>query len=476
MQWVQGSLMRYFFVMIFSVITLFISSVLASDNELSLESAANTSQSVALQLTEQELAWIEENRSVTMIGDADWLPFEGFDKAGRYIGIVAETLNLITFKTGLAFNVKKTATWQHSLQFSEDHRVDIISASESNPVLERNYRATYSTMKSPIVMIASNETRYISDLSAANGLRVALIGSAGYNSQIIENYPEVNFVYIEEINEGLLGVAEDHYDLVLMSMMVASYKMAELGLYELRVAGITDLDMELTLFVNRNKPILWSIIDKVKRAETKQEHHKLLSKWAQDNSVQPYSAEMVRMGIAVALFLIACSFYRNYLLKKQAKVLIALTQTDKLTKTYHRLYVDQIVTQKIQQKKAALSLIMVDIDNLKRVNEKHGYLVGDKLLQQFSLLMKDHLDKNNAIGRWSAGQFVIICPGQNEQQAQILVEKLSAEVVQTIFLGVGKKSASFAVVQYQSPESAETFLGRADRALYDAKERLHREG
>jgi len=462
--------MRYFFVIMISVVMLLTVPLFAADSEFLLEDATSNRQDDTLQFTEQERAWIDANNVVTMIGDADWLPFEGFDKTGRYIGIVAETLNLITHKTGLTFDVKKTASWQHSLQFSEDNRVDIISASESNPIIEKNYRATYSTMKSPIVMIASNETRYISNLSAAKGLRVALIGSAGYNSQIMENYPEVNFVNIEEINEGLLGVAEDHYDLVLMSMMVASYKMAELGLYELRVAGITDLDMELTLFVNRNKPVLWSIIDKVKRAETKQEHHKLLSKWAQDNSVQPYSAEMIRMGIAIALFLIACSSYRNYLLKRQAKMLISLTQTDKLTKTYHRLYVDKMLTGEIERNKEALSLIMVDIAQLQRVNEKHGHLVGDKLLQQFSLLIKEHIDKSDCVGRWTGGQFVIICTHKDYQQARVLAEKLSAEIIQTIFLGVGKKSASFGVVQYQSPESAEAFLGRADKALYCAKE------
>jgi len=464
--------MRYFFAMMLSVTMLFISSVLALESDLALLTSTADRKNSALHLTDQELAWIKENRSVTMIGDADWLPFEGFDNEGRYIGIVAETLNLITLKTGIKFNVKETATWQHSLQFSEDQRVDIISASRSNPILEKNYRATHSTTKSPIVMIASNDTRYISDLSAAKGLRVALIGGAGYNNQIAENYPEINIINIEDFNEGLLGVAEDHYDLVLMSMMVASYKMAELGLYELRVAGITDIDMELTLFVNRNKPMLWSIIDKVKRAETKQEHHKLLSKWAQSNTVQPYSAEMIRMGAAFILFLIACGFYRNYLLKKQAKMLAILTKTDNLTKTYQRFYIYKLLIQKVDKthrNNGVLSLIMVDIDNLKKVNKRQGYLIGDKLLQQFALLLKDHIDKNDLIGRWTDGQFVIICPDKNDQQAQLLAQQLTTAVAQTIFLGVGKKSASLAVVQYCSPESAETFLGRADSALSDAK-------
>lgn len=465
--------MRYLVVFIFSAFTLFTSSVLAIDIVLSSEMnrMEKEDNKARLQFTAQESAWIEANRSVTVIGDARWFPFEGFDDSGRYVGIVAEVLNLITLKSGLIFDVKETASWRHSLQFSEDKQVDIISASASNPIIEKNYRPTYSTIKSPIVMIASNDTRYISDLSAAEGLRVALIGTAGYNKKIIDTYPSINFINIDEIEEGLLGVAEERYDLVLMSMMVASHQMAELGLYELRVAGITDFDMELTLFVNRNKPILWSIIDKVKRNENQQEHHKILSKWATNDVVSHYSPGMVRSFIVIAILLM-CFSYRYYWLRKQAKRLLALARIDKLTNSYNRVYLDELFTKKIAQsvrKKNEFSVIMVDLDGLRAVNDKYGYRTGDKLIQQFVLLLQEHISEHDVVGRWAGGELVIICSNTNCQQALVLAEKLRVETAQTIFLGIGKKTASFGVVQYQSPESAEGFLGRADKALYEAK-------
>lgn len=462
--------MRYFIALVTIIFTLFIPSVLASDDDLLGENIVRSERS-ELQFTAQELAWIDANESVTVIGDASWLPFEGFDKSGHYMGIVAEVLNLITVKSGLVFDVKQTVSWQHSLQFSENKQVDIISASASNAIIEKNYRATYSTIKSPIVMIANNDTAYISDLSTATGLRIALIGTAGYSKQIIEAYPEVDFIKIEEIDEGLLGVAEEHYDLVLMSMMVASYQMAELGLYELRVVGITDLEMQLTLFVNRNKPILWSIIDKVKRHESKQEHHKILSKWAKDNSIEHYSPEMLRIFTVIS-FLLLFTLHRHFLIKKQVKRLKLVSQTDPLTGGYSRLYLHKILLQQIEQcvfHQSDLSLVMVDIDNLKLVNDKHGYLAGDKLLQQFALLLKDNITNSDLIGHWTGGEFIIVCVQKDRQQARILAEKLRSEVVQTIFLGVGKKTASFGIAQYQPCESAETFLGRADKALYYAK-------
>ncbi|GLS89581.1 hypothetical protein GCM10007916_06480 [Psychromonas marina] len=457
--------MHYVYTTIMVFFLLFTSSLFAEQSPATLE--INSEQS-ALQLTEQELAWIQENRSVTMIGDASWFPFEGFDENGKYLGIVAEILNLITEKSGLNFEVSKTASWLHSVQFSEDQQVDIISASASNPILEKNYRETYSTIKSPIVIIARETMQYIPDLTTVKDLRVALIGTAGYSNKIKQAFPEVDFIEIEEISEALVGVAEAQFDVALMSMTVASYQMAELGLYELRIAGITELDMELTLFVNRNEPVLWSIIDKIKRHESKQERHEILSRWVKYKYVDRYSSEMVRLFIMATLFLIAFILYRNYLLKKQTKLLTKLSQRDKLTNTYNRLYLGQLLSEQVvksQHENSTFSLIMVDIDAFKKINNKYGYQIGDKLLQHFSLLIKDNIRHQDMLGRWGDRVFIVICPDADLTKAHRLAENLRQEISQAIFLNVGKKTACLGVVEYKAIESWDSCLGRLEASL-----------
>ncbi|WP_022940936.1 transporter substrate-binding domain-containing diguanylate cyclase [Psychromonas hadalis] len=464
--------MRYFLI---TVLSFFFSTILfASSNEAGLLSETNiaNSKNIALKFTEQELTWIKENPQVTLIGDPAWFPFEGFDKSKRYVGIVAEVLNLITRKSGLIFNVSETATWQHTIQFSTEQPVDIISASRANLILNKNYRPTYSTIKNPIVMIARGDMHYIPDLNSVKNLSIAVISDTGYSHIIRQTYPNVTFIKVDSINDALLGVANEQYDIVLMSMSVASYQMAELGLYELRIVGITDLDMELTLFVNRDKPILWDIINKVKLHETKQERHEILAKWIKHKYIDRYSPEKMRVLMLVTIFFIGFVFYRNHLLKKQAKVLTELAQTDKLTNIHNRLYLDKILLQTTAQSlryKKTFSLIMIDIDYFKVVNDKYGHLVGDEMLVQFSLLITDNVRNSDVIGRWGGEEFLIICPETNLQEASILAEKLREQVQQTIFLNIGRKTASFGVCEYQASESVELCLGRADKALFVAK-------
>lgn len=465
--------MHYIFAIWMAVFSLFSVSVCAQQkSELNQASFANGESGILL-FTEQERDWMNENRTVTVIGDAAWLPFEGFTRDGDYVGIVADILNLISEKSELNFTVSKTASWRHSVQFSENQLVDIISASASNPLLEKNYRATYSTVKSPVVIVARDAMGYVPDLAAAKGVRVAIIGATGYGNKVKKSFPEIDFIEVEQVSDGLLGIAEDRYDLMLMTMTEASYQMAELGLYDLRVVGITALEMELTLFVNRNKPILWDIIEKVKRHETKQERHKIISKWAKYNYEERYSSEIIRIFLLLALFLSAFILYRNYLLKTQKQLFSKLSKMDKLTRVYNRIYLDQIISEQLQVSRSkgnTVSLILVDIDNFKQVNVKYGYLIADKLLQQFSLLIEESMGRKAFIGRWGAAQFVIVCPNKNLQEASRVAEKLRLEIFQAIFLNVGKKTACLGVVEYQVTESQTDCLARLAKALCYAKQ------
>jgi diguanylate cyclase (GGDEF)-like protein len=445
-------------------------SVCAKPTDAFIEENRQANQ---LALTAQEQNWIENNGTVTMIGDTTWLPFEGFTEEGRYIGIVAEVVNLIAEKSGLNFEVNKTASWRHSIQFSEGQQVDIISASASNPLLEKNYRATHSTIKSPIVIIARDSAAYIPELSTITDLRVAIVRGAGYGNIIKKSYPEIDFIEVEEINDGLIGVAENQYDLVLMSMMVASYQMAELGLYDLRIAGITDLEMELTLFVNRNKPILWHIIDKIKRLETKQERHQILSKWANNQHVERYSPETVRIFLLLSLFLIVFILHRHYLLKNKDQLFNKLSQRDTLTNMYNRAYLNQIISEEItlsQREGKRFSLIIIDIDDFTQVNKKFGHSIGDRLLQQFALLFDENVAYKATVGRWGAGEFMVICPNEKLKEALVSAEKLRSEIDQAIFINVGKRSACLGVVEYNPPESQDRCLGRLEKTLLSAKQ------
>lgn len=98
-------------------------------------------------LTDTELAWIKENPVISVAGDANWFPIEGFNQKNEYVGIGAEILKLLSQKSGLLFEPLKTDTWRETLDLASQQRVDIISGSLPNPLIEKNYRSTHVTAR-----------------------------------------------------------------------------------------------------------------------------------------------------------------------------------------------------------------------------------------------------------------------------------------------------------------------------------------
>ena len=117
----------------------------------------------------------------------------------------------------------------------------------------------------------------------------------------------------------------------------------------------------------------------------------------------------------------------------------------------------------------AVSVILFDIDNFKRVNDLYGHAVGDKLLIEIVKLILPIIHSSDLIARWGGEEFIILTPESKLQATVDLAEKLRKEIERNIFAGAGQVSASFGVTEYRYHESWDSFVDRVDSQLYQAK-------
>jgi diguanylate cyclase (GGDEF)-like protein len=145
---------------------------------------------------------------------------------------------------------------------------------------------------------------------------------------------------------------------------------------------------------------------------------------------------------------------------------------DFLTQIYNRRATQQIVEQQFNQFQryhSFCSLILVDIDYFKAVNDNYGHDTGDKVLQTVTTILKTHLRKTDTLGRWGGEEFLIILPNTRLEKALEVAEKLRLEIAKetiediacTISLGVKMFDAN--------DHSSEEAIKRADQCLYTAK-------
>ena len=145
---------------------------------------------------------------------------------------------------------------------------------------------------------------------------------------------------------------------------------------------------------------------------------------------------------------------------------------DSLTKLYNRgAFLDILQNQIANLRTYApnLALLMIDIDNFKRINDDMGHLTGDSILSQLGELLRRSLRKNDAPVRYGGEEFAVIAPNTSLPQSLLVAEKLRRMVAGHDF-GIGRQvTISIGCTIYRPGEDSRELIARADLALYDAK-------
>jgi diguanylate cyclase (GGDEF)-like protein len=155
---------------------------------------------------------------------------------------------------------------------------------------------------------------------------------------------------------------------------------------------------------------------------------------------------------------------------------LELAFTDGLTGLYNRRYLmDQIEREfmRAQRSKAPLSLVMVDLDGLKGVNDRFGHHVGDSFLREVARIVKVNTRASDVAARWGGDEFMLLAPGTGSKSASKIAERIRAQVERcTMKLEGGEVgiTISAGIVSYPAHASVVSALvKKADEAMYSAK-------
>ena len=154
------------------------------------------------------------------------------------------------------------------------------------------------------------------------------------------------------------------------------------------------------------------------------------------------------------------------------KELEKMASIDKLTNIYNRRMLDDLLKINIEianRHNEDLSLIIVDIDYFKKVNDTFGHLAGDNLLIRISKIILENVRNSDIFGRYGGEEFLIICTQTTKENAFILAEKLRVLIKDYKFDEIGHKTISLGISNFQKGDTVETLFKKADTALYEAK-------
>lgn len=160
-------------------------------------------------------------------------------------------------------------------------------------------------------------------------------------------------------------------------------------------------------------------------------------------------------------------------LKRQHDQLVGMATHDQLTGLYNRHFLNDILGKKVSEAKRhgyALSVVIVDIDHFKNVNDTFGHLTGDMMLKAVAKVLEGNARKEDVAARFGGEEFVIVLDSCTSHDALVKAEKLRSQI-EALHPESVSVTASFGVAQLESDVLRyEDLLKNADTALYIAKE------
>jgi len=163
----------------------------------------------------------------------------------------------------------------------------------------------------------------------------------------------------------------------------------------------------------------------------------------------------------------------NNMLESKNREYEVMASTDSLTGLYNRhkfseLYLSSYTS--MTQRGGSMSLIMLDIDFFKKVNDTYGHSIGDKVLIQVSHLLLKTLRNIDIVCRWGGEEFILLLPTATLENSLVLAETIRKNMAILEIDNVGVISASFGVSEVREGDSMQDVINRADKALYLAKD------
>lgn len=435
----------------------------------------------ALPLSDAEQAYLNELSSIRMCVDPDWLPYDGIDSQGQHIGIMSDFHQLWSEKIGKPVELVKTDSWQQSLEFIQAQRCDILSSAQETPERQHYLMVTEPFIFYPFAIATQPGDQFVINLDQIKERQFAMVQGYAGVAMLRRAYPALQIYTVNTPREGLKLVETGQVYGYIDTVPTINYQMLRHGISHLKISGVLEQQYAMSVGIGRHVLQLQNIYDKAIANTSELERQQILRNWLSLEFQSPFSQTLMWQIVMAVLVIISLLLYRfrvvhkhNQRLKHVNAELAHMSHNDQLTGIANRHLLHQRLHQEIDANRTAhhsFSIMVMDVDNFKKINDNHGHTIGDQVIQEIAALLTAMIREQDLVGRWGGEEFLIICPQTSQHGAMQLAEQIRKQIQQHQFVTDAPMTVSIGVSEYLAGEDINQSIKRADDALYQAKHR-----
>ncbi|SKB59701.1 diguanylate cyclase [Malaciobacter marinus] len=426
--------------------------------------------------TKEEIDYLNKAKKIKMCVDPNYLPYEYINNEGKYVGIIANFITKLSKNSGINFELINTSSWSESLEAIKEGKCDVLPNTGQTISREKYLNFTQDYFNFSNVIATKDNKIFIDSIEKLKDKKIGVIKNYSIAERLRYRYPDFNFVTVENTLDGLKKLKDNKIYAFVDTFPSLAYNMQNSSITGIKISGKITISSSSKIAIRKDNIILQKIMNKAINSVKPHEKEELLNRWLTVIKEEKINTELlikiVSFIVLISLLIILFIIYKsNRKLSTLNKKLEKISQTDKLTSLYNRTKLDMILEFEFKNKKRyekPLSIIIIDIDHFKKINDTYGHLVGDKILVEFSNIIKANIRETDFIGRWGGEEFLVVLPFTKEKDAYNLASKLRKLIAKKPLYKNINVTASFGVVECKDSDCNKALLN-ADKALYEAK-------
>lgn len=429
-----------------------------------------------ISLTKEEKNYLKNN-SITLLTNSTFPPFTMMDKE-NISGIELDYWDLITKKLKSEKEIDIIQDNDKALE-KITQNLNYLKFIYNKNDLNKETSNTKTIAKIKIGIATLTDKTYITDENELNNKKIAIGKDTTLYTFLKKEYPNINYIQVNNMDEGFKLLEEKEVFAFVSKLPSLSYAITKKGLSGIKISGTFKKKFEMRLIVNKENKILKNILDKAISTIEEEEKNVIRNKYYSVIYHTSTDYSWLYKIILPLLFIIIVVVISNRKLNKEIKKrkvieekLNKVANLDSLTNVYNRRKIESIYNReliRVKRYKRELSLIFLDIDDFKLINDKFGHAIGDEVLIKITSVIKNNIRTTDYFGRWGGEEFVIILPETNKIKAANVGHILKNKISSTDFNIDKEVTCSFGVSQFVETDSADSLLTRADDAMYYVK-------
>ena len=423
-------------------------------------------------LNEEKTKYLENNNFTLLVEDNN-IPFS-FKLTNQLTGMEINFWDLISKKLSKPFNIEESTDKKMLNLVSNSIKVKFVYSFDI--ILKNGNLLSETVTQITIVIATKNDKNFITDLSTLQNIRIAVNKDLEIIHTLQKEYPNIDFIEIESINNSLEELDKDNIFAFIDNIYSISHKINEKDLDNIKINTLLKHKLNIYLEVQEKDALFVQILNSAINRFTKEDTNTILNNY--QFIVYPKNIDFILIGkIAIPLILLLSIFiYFNIKLKKEItkrketeQQLSELANKDSLTHIFNRRRIEEICEMEIERKeryKNNLSIIFFDINDFKIINDTLGHHLGDEVLIKIANIIEKNIRHIDFLGRWGGDEFLIILPETNLVQCQSIVSHLKNQLAAICFTNSIKVSCSFGIAEHEENDTLDSLLKKADESMY----------